>query len=415
MDKKRLISIVGILIIIMVSAAGSFYFGYNQGEKNPQTIIVEGVENITAGEKDSVDFTLFWEAWNSLKERHVDADNLTSQNMLYSAIQGITQATKDPYTNFFPPAEAQQFTEDISGEFGGIGIEIGKRDGELTVIAPLKNTPAEKTGLKTNDKILSIDGKSAIGISVDEAVKTIRGKKGTKVLLKIYRNEWPEPKDIEIIRDTIQIPTLDWKMLDFDGNEVKKEGILYIQLYNFYEKAPLRIYQMAIQAAFQNPRGIIIDLRNNPGGYLEAAINISGWFLENGSVVVKEKFRSEEEKIFTSAGTELFKDLPVVVLINQGSASASEILAGALQDNRGVKLVGEKSFGKGSVQEVINLRDGSLLKITFSYWLTPSGRIIEKEGLIPDVEIKLTEEDFEEGRDPQLEKAMEILKQETGN
>lgn len=410
MDKKRLFLIGISIIIVFASIVGGFYFGYKQGEKNPKTVLIQGIENLDADKKNGVDFNLFWEAWSDLKEKYVDAGKLSNQDLLYGAIQGIAHATKDPYTNFFPPTEAKQFNEEISGEFGGIGIEIGEKQNQLTVIAPLKGTPAEEAGLKANDKIIKINGESTEGLTVEEAVQKIRGEKGTKVILTIARDEWAESKDIEITRGIIQIPTLDWKIMDDNGKESKTGKILYLQLYNFYEKAPMLMYQAAIQAAFMDPKGIIIDLRNNPGGYLEAAINISGWFLPKDAVVVKEKSQSGDEEIFKAEGAELYKDTPIVILINQGSASASEILAGALQDNRGTKLIGKKSFGKGSVQEVVELTNGSLFKITIAHWLTPNGHLIEKEGLIPDYEVDLKEEDIKNGKDPQLEKAIEILK-----
>ncbi len=411
MNKKRLIVIGISTLLIGAAVIGAFYFGYKQGLKNPEFIIVKGVSNTSSQEKN-VDFNLFWQSWETLKEKYVDADKITNQDLLYGAISGILSATGDPHTNFFPPKQAKGFNEEISGEFGGIGIEIGVRQNQLTVIAPLKNTPAEKAGIKAGDKILKINGESTIGVTAEEAVNVIRGEKETKVILTIGRDEWSEPKDIELIRDIIQVPTLDWKIINENGKEISRNGILYVQLYNFYEKAPFLFYQMAIQSAFLNPQGIILDLRNNPGGYLDAAVNIAGWFLEKGAVVVKEKFKSGDAQIFTANGTKFYKDIPVVVLINEGSASASEILAGALRDNRHIKLVGKKSFGKGSVQEVIELKDNSLLKITIAHWFTPNNTLIEKEGLTPDYEVNLTEDDIKNKKDPQLGKAIELVETE---
>ena len=272
------------------------------------------------------------------------------------------------------------------------------------IVAPLKNTPAERAGLRAGDKILKIDDIATYDLNVDEAVKLIRGERGTTVILTILRNGWEEPKEISIVRDIIQVPTLDW--------EIKDGNILYLHLYNFYEQAPFLLYQAIVQSIFHDIQGIVLDLRDNPGGFLEASVNIAGWFLERGATVVSEEFRSGEKEIFKASGSGLFKDMPMVVLINQGSASASEILAGALRDNRGVKLVGKKSFGKGTVQEMVELKDKSVIKITVAHWVLPQGLIIENNGLTPDYEIDLTDKDREEKRDPQLEKAMEILKSE---
>lgn len=389
---------------VFVLIGGVFYFGYQEGTKNPQTILIQGVSGLGEGKPETVDFGIFWNSWKILKEKYVDAEKISNQDLVYGAVSGLLDSLKDPNSAFFPPSDAKKFTEDITGEFSGIGAEIGIRNEQLTIIAPLKGTPAEKAGLKAADKILKIDEAAASDLPVEEAVKLIRGGKGTTVILTIFRNGWDKPKEISIIRDVIQVPTLDWKMREGD--------IAYVHLYNFYEKAPFLFYKAAVEMILKNPKGMILDLRDNPGGYLEASVDLAGWFLEKGETVVVEKFRSGKEEVFESRGNGVFKDFPMVVLINEGSASASEILAGALRDHRGVKLVGKKSFGKGSVQEVENLKDGSMIKITVAHWFTPKGALIEKNGLTPDYEVELTEEDTKAGKDPQLEKAMEILKQE---
>jgi carboxyl-terminal processing protease len=261
---------------------------------------------------------------------------------------------------------------------------------------------------------MKINGTSTVGLSTEAAVGKIRGPKGTTVTLTLYREGWSDTKDFQITRDAIQIPTLDWKMLNDAGKEDANGKILYIQLYNFYEKAPLLFYQALTKAIEKNPQGVILDLRNNPGGYLDGSVNIAGWFLKKGSVVVSEKFRAENNghTSFKAEGLPIFEKTPTVVLINQGSASASEILAGALKDNRGIKLVGKKSFGKGSVQELIPLKGDAMIKVTIAHWLTPNGTLIDKEGIKPDVDVNITEDDIKASRDPQLEKAVETLKAE---
>ena len=405
--KNQIFQIVIAIIILAALTGGGFYFGYQKGTENPKTLIVQGVSNIDQGKEKNIDFNLFWETWGLLKEKYVKGDELKNQDMVYGAIGGLFKALDDPNSTFMPPEDAKKFDEDISGEFSGIGAEIGIRNEQLVIIAPLKDTPAEKAGLRSADKIFKIDDKFTDNMTVVEAVKLIRGKKDTKVVLSIFRDDWEKPKEISIIRDTIQVPTLDWKMLD--------NNIAYIQLYNFYEKAPFLFYQAAVSIVVKNPSGVILDLRDNPGGYLDAAINISSWFLERGKVVVTEEFKGGEKQIFNSRANDFFKGIPVVILINQGSASASEITAGALKDQRGAKLVGEKSFGKGTVQELMNLKDGAVAKITVAHWRMPSGQLIEKNGITPDYEVKLTDEDIEAKKDPQLDKAMEILKNEISN
>ena len=420
--------VIGILIIAAVAiAGGGFYFGYKKGTEKPQTVIIRGVANLEEGNIEAVDFSLFWDVWRTLKEKYVGADKISNQDLVYGAISGLFESLKDPNSVFFPPTDAKKFNEDISGEFSGIGAEIGIRNDQLVIIAPLKNTPADRAGLKAIDKILKINDTISINLSVDEAVKLIRGEKGTTVILNILRNGWEKPKDISIIRDTIQVPTLDWEMLALpssraqaEGSEAEGKDIAYIHLYNFYEKAPFLFYQAINEIIFsaiggsasggKNPKGIVLDLRNNPGGYLEASVNLASWFLKSGEIVVKEEFRSGKPQIFKAQGNGFLKEMPIVILINEGSASASEILAGALRDNRGIKLIGKKSFGKGTVQELQTLKNGAMAKITIAHWIMPKGQLIDKNGLDPDYEVNLTEEDIKAGKDPQLEKAMEVLK-----
>jgi carboxyl-terminal processing protease len=406
------IGIAGIiLILIALTGSTSFYYGYKQGTEQPNVTLIKGVANLEDGKQTSADFSLFWDAWKVMREKYVDSNKITDQEMVYGAISGMLASTGDPYSVFMPPKEADGFSQEISGEFGGIGAEIGIRNDQLVVVAPLKGTPADRAGLKAGDAIIKINGTSTAGLSTEHAVEKIRGPKGTTVTLTLFREGWSDTKDFNITRDAIQIPTLDWKMLNDAGKEDKNGTILYIQLYNFYEKSPLLFYEAVAKAIEKNPQGIILDLRNNPGGYLDASVNIAGWFLDRGSVVVSEKFRAENDghTSFKAQGLPVFSNTPTVVLINQGSASAAEILAGALKDDRGIKLVGKKSFGKGSVQELIPLKDDAMVKVTIAHWLTPNGTLIDKNGIKPDVDVNLTEEDFKANKDPQLEKAVETL------
>ena len=250
--KKFLVNryfIIGVSIIIVIAlTGGAFYFGYKKGTEKPQTVIIRGVANLEEGNIEAVDFSLFWDVWRTLKNKYVGADKINNQDLVYGAISGLFGALKDPNSVFFPPTDAKKFNEDISGEFSGIGAEIGIRNDQLVIIAPLKNTPADRAGLKAIDKILKINDTIAYNLSVDEAVKLIRGERGTTVILNILRNGWEKPRDISIIRDTIQVPTLDWEMLALSEAEGKE--IAYIHLYNFYEKAPFLFYQMSYRNDF---------------------------------------------------------------------------------------------------------------------------------------------------------------------
>ena len=353
---------------------------------------------------EDVDFSLFWEAWKTIEEKYVDKEKINIQEMIYGAISGMIKSLNDPYTVFLKPEDTKLFMEDVKGMFEGVGMEIDIREGQLQVIAPLEGTPAQEAGLRPGDIILKVDGYSTIDITVDEAINLIRGPKGTEVILTIYREEWKESKDIKIIRRVIDIPSL--KL------EIRDDHIAYLKLYNFSEKAAYDFSDAAIKILNSTSQKIILDLRNNPGGYLEVAQEITGWFLEKGQIVVIEDFgEDKEQNNYLAEGNAKLVTYPIVILINKGSASASEILAGALRDNRGVKIIGETSFGKGSVQELTKLKGSSSLKITIAKWLTPNGESITDKGLEPDIKVEMTTEDYDAGLDPQMDKAVEIIKE----
>ena len=352
---------------------------------------------------EHVDFSLFWETWKTVEEKYVDSEKLDTQEMIYGAITGMINSIDDPYTIFLDPSDSKMFSEDISGEFGGVGMEVGAREGELKVIAPLEGTPAKEAGLRAGDVIVKIDGESTAEMTLDQAVKMIRGEEGTEVTLTISRDSWSEIRDIKIVRDIIEVPSLKWELKD--GN------IAYIQIHHFTQKASNDFNKIGREIMNSSADRIVLDLRNNPGGYLGVAQNIGGWFLERGDVVAIEDFGElKEREEYKASGPSALADYPVVCLINKGSASGSEILAGALRDNKGILLIGETSFGKGSVQQLVPLSDGSSLKVTVAKWLTPKGKSISGSGLEPDIKIEMNEEDYEEGRDKQLEKALESVK-----
>ncbi len=354
-----------------------------------------------------IDFSLFWQAWDQIKTKFVDRGNLDTQKMIYGAISGMVESLGDPYTVFFPPQESKQFKEDVSGTFSGVGMEIGIKKGQLQVVSPLEDTPAQRAGLRAGDSILEINGTSTSGMTADQAVDLIRGPKGTEVTLLINRDGWKEAKEFRLTRDTIQVPSLKLEFKDLPSGE----KVAYLVLYQFSEKSYYDFNQAAMDILNSDAKKIIFDLRNNPGGYLEVAQSIAGWFMNRGQIVVIEDFgNGKEQEIYKSEGPSSLSDYPIVVLINGGSASAAEILAGALRDNKGAKLVGEKSFGKGSVQELSDLRDGSSIKITVAKWLTPRGNLITDVGLEPDFKVEMKDIDYEQNKDPQLDKAIEIIK-----
>lgn len=397
---KKYITIPIYIIILAVI----FTFGFFAGQiSQPSIEKVEGVTNKQIGQPTDVDFSLFWDAWHIIEKKYVDRANLNRQEMVYGAISGLLDSLGDPHSVFLPPKESKRFQDDISGSFSGIGAEVGIREDILTVISPLKGSPAQKAGLLAGDKIIKVDGALTADLTLDEAVDLIRGEKGTEVVLLIARDGTEESKEIKIIRDIIQIPIINWEM--------KEGNIAYIELYHFTENLRWEFKKVVEEITKQNPKGIILDLRNNPGGYLEVAVDIASWFLPKGELVVSEDFGDGVKKDeYRSRGYGVLENIPTVVLINQGSASASEIVAGALRDIKGITVVGENSFGKGSVQELEKLRGGSSVKITVAKWLTPSGTNINDEGIAPDIEVKMTSEDIDAMRDPQLDKALELLK-----
>jgi carboxyl-terminal processing protease len=348
----------------------------------------------------NLDADLFRQVWNITKSYYVKQP-VSDENLFYGSLEGMVGALKDPYSTFFDPDTAKKFNTEITGKFEGIGIEIGIKNNQLLVIAPLPNTPAVKAGLKAGDKILTIDGHDTSGMSVDQAANLIRGKKGTKVTLAIWREGWEKSKDVSIIRDRIEVPTIKWEM--------KKSDIAYLNISHFNSETLSDLSKAVREILKKNPQKIILDLRNDPGGYLDVAVDSAGLWLPN-QLITYSKDAKGEVKNFSANGQGEFSKLKTVVLVNRGSASGAEILAGALQDYQKATLVGEKTFGKGSIQELIDLAGGSAVKITTAYWYTPKGRQINDTGIEPDIKIESTNEDYNQNRDPQLDKAIELLK-----
>lgn len=356
-----------------------------------------------------VDMAEFWRVWNLMEEKFTSAsssESISVEKRIEGAIMGMVAAYGDPYTVYLPPEEAAYFEEDISGNFSGVGMEVGMRDGLITVIAPLPETPAEQAGVMSGDVIVRIDDESTERMTIDEAVRRIRGEKGTDVTLSIYRDGDTEFRTITITRDTIVIPTVKTEQ---DGD------VFTIALYSFNAIAEEKMDEALAEYEASGADKLIIDLRGNPGGYLQGAVEIASHFLAAGEVVVREQSSDKEEQVFRSrqrSGYD-FEPSEFVVLVNGGSASASEILAGALHDHGVATIIGEPTFGKGSVQELVPLPNNASLKVTVARWLTPNGVSISDGGLTPDIVIEMTSEDREAERDPQKDAAIRFLHGET--
>jgi carboxyl-terminal processing protease len=363
---------------------------------------VTNTESLPTYLKKDVSFDLYWDTWNVIKNKYYNKE-VPDTKLFYGSLQGLVASLGDPYSIFMTPTDATQFQDDLKGNFEGIGAEIAVKNNQLIIVSPLDDSPAMKAGLKPKDWILKINGTSTEGMTSNQAVTLIRGQKGTEVILNIYRDGFSEPKDFKIIRDQITVKSLRW--------EYKNDGrIVWIKVRQFNDDT-MPLFDQAITeiATKNNVTGIILDLRSNPGGYLESAIEMAGEW-DGDQVVVSEKNRDGLETFHRAFKAARLGKYKTVVLVNEGSASASEIVSGALKDWKKATLVGKKTFGKGSVQDLNDLKDGSQIKITVAKWFTPNGSTIDEQGIEPDVKVDLTEEDYNKDRDPQLDKALELLR-----
>lgn len=380
-------------ILFVLTLFGGIVIGQNIDSNNGNT----ASDNKTG----ELDLDLFNTVLDIIQSEHVDAP-LDLQNLRYGAIRGLVAGIGDANSNFMDPEETKAFQENLAGVFEGVGIEIAIRDDVLTVVAPLPETPADLAGLKASDQIVAIDDQDTSTLTLDEAVIMIRGEKGTQVKLTITRASEFENKDFEITRDAINIESI--------TSEIREDGIGVISIRRFGEDTADEMERIAGEFLERGVTGIILDVRNNPGGFLEISVDVAGQFIEDG-VVVTERFGDGNEQEYFTNGHGRLKDLPVVALVDGGSASASEILAGALQDYDRAELVGVKTFGKGSVQELKSLDEQTSLRLTVARFILPNGREIDKVGIEPDFVVELTPEDIKNGRDPQLDKALEVLRQ----
>lgn len=357
--------------------------------------------NKTNEQSSNVDFSVFWRAWDLIVEKY--DGQLDYQNMVYGAIRGMTESLGDDYTSFLSPEDAQRLEQDLSGVIYGIGAEVGIKNDVLTIIAPIEDSPAKKAGLMPGDVITAIDGENTNNMNLDVAVYKIRGDEGTSVKLNILRED--KELEFEIKREKITVSSVDSEILD--------KNIGYVEIRRFDENTTSSLRDALDNFIAHNTSKVILDLRDNPGGYLDESISVTSEFVKSGVVVTEKKDTESDTKYdykSTGRGKMTSKDIKIIVLVNEGSASASEIVAGALQDYKRATIVGMTTFGKGSVQEIENLSRGAQIKITVAHWYTPYGRNITKEGIKPDIEVDLTEDDYNNDRDPQLLKAIELLK-----
>lgn len=392
--------LLGVTLIVVI-----FYSGFAVGEvAGARSVVPAGEGQVVVGDgqltglSDDVDFGTYWDVWNLVKDSYVHQP-VSDQGLFYGSLEGLMESLDDPYSVFFDPATAEEFNQELSGKFFGIGAEIGQKDDVIVVIAPLSGEPAAKAGIMAGDQILAIDGQDTFGFSVNEAVLKIRGEEGTTVTLTVLHPGATETNEITITRAEITVDSVSW--------EIRDDGIAVIEVSMFNEDTTA-LFQQAVQEMLTaNVKGVVIDLRNNPGGLLNEAISLASFWIDSQTVVIEKDLEGEHP--FNATGTARLVGLPTVVLVNGGSASASEILAGALQDYKVATVIGEQTFGKGSVQQYYEYEDGSAVKITVAEWLTPLGRSINKVGITPDQIVEFTIEDYNAGKTPQLDAAIDYL------
>jgi len=397
-----------LLTVVLAAGGGYFWATYKVDLDFSQIKPRVSVYNKSMPQDFSdVDFSLFWEVWDRLEQTYLEPEKLNSREMVYGAIEGMVASAGDPYTVFLPPKDNQQAKEDLNGAFEGVGIQLGYKKETVAVIAPLEGMPAKAAGVRAGDIIVNIkDDKKGIdtdtmGMTLQEAVDIIRGPKGTPVILTLLRGE-QRPFEVSIVRETIVVPSVELSYLD-NSQTASISGVLesggqlaHLKLYRFGERTQgewdKAVSDIVLRQA--QVKGVILDLRNNPGGFLQGSIDLSSEFIGDG-VVVQQQGRWTTETYSVSKKGKLIGE-PVVVLVNQGSASASEIMAGALRDRIGAKLVGVRTFGKGTVQDALDLRQNAGLHVTVARWLLPEGDWIHEDGLEPDVEVELSEDGSED-------------------
>lgn len=406
-QKGRMTFSLGVILASVTVLVAVFYIGFLTGNvQGARSVVPEGEGrvvnqgNVPANLSEDVDFALFWDVWNLIKDEYVNRP-VSEKELFYGALNGLVGSLGDQYSVFFDPELANEFNAELEGAFFGIGAEIDLKEDYVVVVAPLEDSPAQQAGLLAGDRIIAIDGEDAVGLSVNEAVSRIRGHEGEDVVLTVSREGVDEAFDITITRAEIKLDSVEWELRD--------DGILVVNIYMFNEDTT-DLFEEAIQESLpEGVNGIIVDVRNNPGGLLFEAIDLLGFWVKDQPVVIQKV--GEKEVAYEAHGNASLADIPTVILADGGSASASEIFAGALQDYKLATVIGEQTFGKGSVQELIELDDGSAVKLTVAKWLTPNGRSINESGIDPDVVVEFTIDDFNEEKTPQFDAAIDFLKE----
>jgi carboxyl-terminal processing protease len=385
--------VAAFLIVFMFGwESASYYILKKQTAEHPnvkkeEVSPVAALSSLISASPEQPDLGVFWDVWDMVGELYVDETALNDQKMVYGAIKGMVASLEDPYTVYMTPEETKEFDQSLNGQLEGIGAELTVREGNLIVVSPLKDSPAEQAGLLPNDIVYKIDGALTSDMTLFDAIMKIRGEKGTKVVLTIVREGRNEPFEVGIVRDTVSIESV--------SMEDKGDGIYYISINQFNDTTKPEFEAKIKELLLLEPKGLILDLRYNGGGYLDISVDILSEFLSGKAeaVTIKRRNEADNETLYVSGAPKL-ADIPLAVLINNGSASASEIVAGAIQDHKRGIIIGEQSFGKGSVQEVDKLPDGSSLRITIAKWYTPLGKNIDDVGIKPDMEVKMPEEGY---------------------
>lgn len=413
MNNKSLRTILislAVILVVLSSFSGGFFVGHllpfngnlpgQPAQTIPASSTPSAAQNSATPEEFQTLFKPFWEAWNLVHENYVDQP-VDDVKLMRGAITGMMESLGDKHSSYMDPQTFTDANADLSGEYEGIGAYVDTTNDYLTVISPIPGTPAEQVGLRPGDKIIKIDGEDMTGVDPELARRKVIGPAGTVVKLTIARQGESKPLEFEITRAKITVQSVTGRMLD--------DNVAYVQITTFGDKTTQELTTTLKELLAKNPRGMIVDLRNNGGGYLQTAVEVASQFQDKG-VVLYEQYGDGTRQQYDVIPGGLATDIPLVVLINEGSASASEIVAGALQDTGRAKLVGVTSYGKGSVQNWIPLSDNQgAVRITIAKWLTPNGQTIHDKGLTPDVVVELTDEDFKAGHDPQLDKAIEVL------
>lgn len=407
-DSKKSSGIFSFIIQFVFVAVVFFAVGFAVGVKRVDVSRKNFIPTITVENKlppaeQKVDFSLFWQVFDQLPKTFIDKSAIDSQKLLYGAISGMVRSLGDPYTVFLDPKQNEAVKSELAGSYEGVGIQIGfNREKRLAVIAPLSGSPAAKAGVSAKDLIVKIGEREAFDLTLPEAVDLIRGPAGTKVKLTLRHVGEEDNYEVEITRAKITVKSVEVEFVDRDGGRV---GV--IKVSRFGDTTDREWDEAVNRVQLERARAVVVDVRNNPGGLLTSAVHLASDFVDG--IVVKQEFSDGSMRPLASDHSGELLDMPMVVIINGGSASAAEIFAGAIQDDKRGRVVGEQSFGKGTVQDAVDLPGGSGLHVTIARWLTPKGTSIADVGISPDVEVKMTREDTEADRDPQLDRALELL------